>query len=56
MKANATASVPLGSAETFVHQGINDRWRDTFTAACEEMALRKLGPECAEWLKTGRSG
>lgn len=66
MKANATASVPLGGAfwdggaETFVHKGVNGRWRDTLSAtesaAYEERALRELGPECADWLKTGRSG
>lgn len=66
MKANATASVPLGGAfwdggaETFVHKGVNGRWRDTLSAAesaaYEERALRELGPECADWLKTGSSG
>ena len=66
MKANATASVPLGGAfwdggaETFVHKGVNGRWRDTLSAAesaaYEERALRELGPECADWLKTGRTG
>lgn len=66
MKANATASVPLGGAfwdggaETFVHKGVNGRWRDTLSAAesaaYEERALRELGQECADWLKTGRSG
>ncbi|MDF1734711.1 MAG: sulfotransferase domain-containing protein [Minwuia sp.] len=66
MKANATASVPLGGAfwdggaETFVHKGVNGRWRDTLSAAAsaayEERALRELGRECADWLKTGRSG
>jgi len=66
MKANATASVPLGGAfwdggaETFVHKGVNGRWRDTLTsadsAAYEQKAIQELGPDCAEWLKTGRSG
>ena len=64
MKANATASVPLGGAfwdggaETFVHKGVNGRWRETLTAnnsaAYEQKAVAELGPECAEWLKTGR--
>lgn len=63
MKANATPSVPLGGAfwdggaETFVHKGVNGRWRDTLTAAdsaaYEQRALKELEPECAEWLKTG---
>lgn len=64
MKANATATVPLGGAfwdggaETFVHKGTNGRWRDALTenesAAYERKALAELGPDCAEWLKTGR--
>ncbi len=63
MKANATASVPLGGAfwdggaETFVHKGTNGRWRDTLSAmastAYERKAQSELGPECAEWLETG---
>ena len=47
-----------GGAETFIHKGINGRWRDTLTAnnsaAYEQKAVAELGPECAEWLKTGR--
>ena len=63
MKANATPSVPLGGAfwdggaETFVHKGVNGRWKDTLSeadcAAYEAKALAELGPECAEWLKSG---
>ncbi len=63
MKANATASVPLGGifweggAETFLHKGTNDRWRDTLStdeaAAYEQKARAELGPACAEWLRTG---
>ncbi len=63
MKANATASVPLGGAfweggaQTFVHKGTNGRWRDTLTEAdCrwyEETARRELGEACARWLATG---
>jgi aryl sulfotransferase len=63
MKANATASVPLGGAfwdggaETFIHKGTNGRWRDVLSAkeavAYEQKALAELGPECAEWLLTG---
>lgn len=64
MKANATASVPLGGAfwdggaRTFVHKGANGRWRDTLTeadcAAYEARAVAELGAECAEWLRSGR--
>tara|TARA_R110002096_G_scaffold99058_1_gene219726 strand:- start:1605 stop:2504 length:900 start_codon:yes stop_codon:yes gene_type:complete len=63
MKANATASVPLGGAfwdggaETFVHKGTNGRWRDTLlaadAAAYEAKAVKELGSDCAAWLKTG---
>jgi len=63
MKANATASVPLGGAfwdggaETFIHKGINGRWREALTpsdsAAYEAAAVRELGPACAAWLATG---
>jgi aryl sulfotransferase len=63
MKANATASVPLGGAfwdggaETFIHKGTNGRWRDVLSAkeaaAYEQKALAELGPECAEWLLSG---
>jgi aryl sulfotransferase len=63
MKAHAAASAPLGGvfwdggAETFVHKGTNDRWRDTLSAeessAYERRALAELGPDCAEWLRGG---
>ena len=63
MKRNATKTVPLGGAlweggaQTFVHKGVNGRWRDVLTAEdCrqyEEEALRRLGPDCARWLATG---
>jgi aryl sulfotransferase len=46
-----------GGAQTFVHKGVNGRWRDVLTAEdCrryEAMALRQLGPDCARWLATG---
>ena len=63
MKANATPSVPAGGvfweggAVTFIHKGVNGRWRDTLTAeesaAYERRAVKELGPECAHWLMTG---
>jgi aryl sulfotransferase len=63
MKANAAKSVPLGGAlwdggaQTFVHRGVNGRWRDVLNAAdirrYETMARERLGPACAEWLATG---
>ncbi len=64
MKAHATASTPLGGifwdggAQTFVHKGTNGRWRDLLTpddvARYEARALAELGPECAQWLATGK--
>ena len=64
MKANATPSVPLGGAfwdggaETFVHKGINGRWKDVLSpedsAKYETMAEKELGTDCANWLITGK--
>lgn len=63
MKANATKSVPLGGAfwdggaQTFVHKGVNGRWRDTLTeadcASYEARAREELGADCAAWLANG---
>ena len=63
MKANAGKTVPLGGAfwdggaQTFIHKGINGRWRDVLSDAdCrwyEETARRELGEQCAHWLATG---
>jgi aryl sulfotransferase len=63
MKANGSKSVPLGGAlwdggaQTFVHKGVNGRWRDVLTAEdnrrYEERARAELGGECAHWLMTG---
>jgi len=64
MKANATASVPLGGAfwdggaGTFIHKGTNDRWQSVLTAEdsarYEARAVEELGTDCARWLMTGR--
>lgn len=63
MKANAAKSVPLGGAfwdggaETFIHKGINGRWRDVLSAEdvskYEARAVEELGSDCAHWLATG---
>jgi aryl sulfotransferase len=63
MKANATASVPLGGAfwdggaETFINKGVNGRWRDTLSAedsaAYQQRAVAELGEDCARWLTSG---
>ena len=63
MKANATASVPLGGAfwdggaQTFINKGVNGRWRDVLSAEenslYEKRADAELGPDCARWLTSG---
>lgn len=65
MKANARASVPLGGAfwdggaETFIHKGVNGRWRSELSpavsAAYEARAEKELGTEAANWLRDGRT-
>ena len=64
MKAHPTRSVPLGGAfwdggaATFIHKGINGRWRNELSERdCrlyEATARRELGEACAYWLATGR--
>lgn len=64
MKANASKSVPLGGvfwdggAETFIHKGVNGRWRDVLpeelSARYEAKAVEELGADCASWLANGR--
>lgn len=63
MKAHAAQSVPFGGilfeggAETFMHKGINGRWRDILTPEdiqlYEQAAKENLGIDCAYWLSTG---
>jgi aryl sulfotransferase len=63
MKRNAARAAPLGGffwdggADTFIHKGVNGRWRDTLTPqdvrAYEARALAELGPDCATWLARG---
>ena len=60
MKKNASKAVPLGGAfwdggaETFIHKGVNGRWRDVLSpdesAAYEARARAELGETCAAWL------
>ncbi len=64
MKENATKSVPLGGAfwdggaQTFIHKGVNGRWREVLepdeSEKYERLAVQELGPECAQWLATGK--
>ncbi len=63
MKSHANISVPLGrafwkgGAETFIHRGINGRWRDVLApedcAAYEAKARAELGENCARRLAGG---
>jgi aryl sulfotransferase len=64
MKAHAENVAPLGGAifeggaKTFVNKGVNGRWKDVLSPAdslaYEQMAIDRLGPECARWLMSGR--
>jgi aryl sulfotransferase len=63
MKANASATVPLGGAfwdggaQTFINKGVNGRWREVLSleenAAYEKRAAAELGGPCARWLAGG---
>lgn len=63
MKTNAAASVPLGGAfwdggaKTFIHKGVNGRWRDVLSDELSNRyvakAEKELGKDCAEWLQNG---
>ena len=47
-----------GGADTFMHRGVNGRWREVlsedelslYDAAC----IRTLSPACRDWLENGR--
>jgi aryl sulfotransferase len=49
-----------GGGQTFIHRGVNGRWRDVLTpedvAEYEDRAVRELGADCARWLATGEGG
>lgn len=63
MKRHPESTVPLGGvlweggAGTFLHKGVNGRWRDTLGARdvgdYEARALAELGRDCARWLSQG---
>ena len=65
MKRHAAQAAPLGGvfwdggAQTFIHKGVNGRWRDVLaeadSARYEARARAELGPECAAWLAGGRT-
>lgn len=63
MKKHAKKTVPLegtlwnGGAQSFIHKGVNGRWRDTLTddeiVKYEEICENELGHACAHWLISG---
>ncbi|GAC18853.1 sulfotransferase domain-containing protein [Paraglaciecola arctica] len=63
MKAHADQSAPLGGAfwdggaKTFIHKGLNGRWKKDMpkhlSEQYEQAALSQLGSGCSTWLKTG---
>ncbi len=62
MKANANEMFPgmpfVEGGRTFINKGTNGRWRDVLSPEeireYEARAIAELGPDCAEWLATGR--
>ena len=65
MKRHAARVAPLhgrlwqGGAQTFIHKGVNGRWRDTLTPAeigeYVRISREQLGYSCAAWLESGRA-
>jgi aryl sulfotransferase len=65
MKTRGRKTVPMGGvlweggAKTFIHKGENRRWKDVLPAEnserYEQIAVERLGEECAMWLKNGYS-
>jgi aryl sulfotransferase len=63
MKEHAENVAPLGGAifeggaKSFVNKGENGRWKDVLSPAdslaYEQMAIDRLGPDCARWLMSG---
>ncbi len=63
MKANSARTAPgggmfwEGGGDTFIHKGVNGRWKDVLSAeesaAYEREAVARLGADCARWLATG---
>lgn len=63
MKEHADLAAPLGGivweggGKSFINKGTNGRWKDTLTpedvARYEQVAVERLGEECAHWVATG---
>jgi len=53
MKKNAAKSTPLGGvfwdggAETFIHKGVNGRWRDVLSQRNAQRTMPRRGPSLA---------
>jgi aryl sulfotransferase len=66
MKARAGKTVPAegrlwtGGTASFIHKGVNGRWRDVLEpediAAYERRAREELGDDCAAWLAGRKKG
>ena len=66
MKSKAAELMPnagdiwQGGGDTFLHKGVNGRWRDVFDeqdlARYEAKARQEFSPELAHWLEYGRLG
>ena len=66
MKAHAEQVTPMGGqifddgAKVFINKGTNQRWKDVLTDAdiqeYQELTIRELGEECANWVFNGKAG
>jgi aryl sulfotransferase len=66
MKGNAAELMPTaghtwqGGGDTFLHKGVNGRWRNVFNqedlAAYSSKAKDEFSPELARWIESGRLG
>jgi aryl sulfotransferase len=66
MRAQGEALMPgaenawVGGAKTFLHKGVNGRWRDVYAqadvAAYEARVAAEFTPALAAWLERGRIG
>jgi len=64
MKNSASELMPTagdiwqGGGDTFLHKGINDRWRDVFNQedldAYDTKVKEEFSPELARWIECGR--
>ncbi len=65
MKGHAEQVTPMGGqifddgAKVFINKGTNQRWKDVLTDAdiqeYQELAIKELGEECAQWVFNGKT-